>query len=335
MREHGGLIAEEDLARYQPTIWDGGLALDYRGHRVVGVPGACGGITALQGLSVLGQLDLDATAPGSAEDLHLQAEAYRRAFADRYRYVGDPKQVSVPWGGLLSASYARALADGIDAARAAPTVAPGDPWPFESGTAAPAPLAASSPASGGSSTTHLCAVDAERNVVSLTQTIVDGFGCGVVVPGTGVVLNNAMLWFDPEPGRPNSLAPGKRGLNNMSPLIVLRDGRPLLAVGSPGGARIINAMSQVVVNVLDRGMGIQDAIAAPRIDCSGPEVLVDSRVPEATRAALAARGHRLRAVEEDPCAAHFSTPLGILIDPESGALRGGVDPYRLSVAAGF
>jgi len=334
MREHGGLIAEEDLARYQPTLYEGGLEIAYRGCQVVGVPGACGGLTALQGLAILESFDLAALPPDSADALHLQAEAYRRAFADRYRHLGDPKQVRVPWRGLLHPAYARELARAIDPARAAPSVTPGDPWRFEPASEPPAVSSQGSvPPPGGWSTTHICAVDVERNVVSLTQTIVDGFGCGVVVPDTGILLNNAMLWLDPEPGRPNSIAPGKRGLNNMSPLLVLRDGRPLLAVGAPGGARIINAMSQVCVNVLDHGMGIQAAIAAPRLDCSGPELLVDSRLDGVTPA-LAARGHRLRVVEESLHAAHFSTPLGILIDPRTGRLHGGVHPFRVSVAAG-
>jgi gamma-glutamyltranspeptidase/glutathione hydrolase len=335
MRAHGGLIAEEDLARYQPTIWEGGLAIHYRGHLVVGDPGACGSDTALHCLKLLEQLHPSIVAAGGADAAHLRAEAYRRAFADRSRYAGDPKQVPVPWRGLLSDGYAHERARGIDPTRAAPAVEPGDPWRFEPSSAYPAPHAASAPHTRGSSTTHLCAVDAERNVVSLTQTIVDGFGCGVVVPGTGVVLNNAMLWLDPEPGRPNSVAPGKRGHNNMTPLIVLRGGRPLLAVGAPGGARIINGMSEVVSNVLDRGLGIQAAIEAPRLDASGPELLLDSRFPDNVRASLAARGHHLQVVEESFHAAHFSTPLGILIDPERGTLRGGVDPFRISVAAGF
>jgi len=283
---------------------------------------------------LLEAFDLAAGGPDSLRTLHLEAEAYRRAFADRYRYVGDPKQVPVPWQGLLARAYNRQRAAEIDPERATPSVEPGDPWAFAPAGAAAAASGAGMPGSGGHSTTHLCAVDAERNVVSLTQTIVDGFGCGVVIPETGVLLNNAMLWLDPEPGRPNSIAPCKRGLNNMSPLVALRDGVPFLAVGSPGGARIVNAISQVVVNVVDHGLGIQDAIAAPRLDASGPELLLDSRLPDEVLVGLERLGHHQRVVEETFHAAHFSTPLGILIDPRDGRLHGGVHPFKESVAIG-
>lgn len=336
MRQHGGLVSEEDLATYRATLVDGGLTTDYRGHQVVGVPGACGAVTALQSLNILEGFDLARSGAGTPESVHRQAEAFRRAFADRYRYVGDPKQAAVPWSGLLSKAYARALRDRIDPERAAAVVDPGDPWAFESGRlASEAPVAGVFGASGDRSTTHVCAVDGERNVVSLTQTLVNLFGSGVIVPGTGVLLNNAMLWFDPEHGRPNSLEPGKRGLNNMTPLLLLRDGRPFLALGAPGGLRIVNAMAQVVVNVVDYRMGIQDAIAAPRIDCSGRDLLVDARFPDSVPRAMEAMGHRLRVVEESFYGANFSTPLGILIHPETGRLHGGVDPFRPAIAAGY
>src|SRR5581483_9378037 len=134
--------------------------------------------------------------------------------------------------------------------------------------------------------------------VSLTQSLVDSFGSGAVVPGTGVLLNNAMLWLDPEPGRPNSVAPGKRGLNNMTPLMVLQDRKPMLALGSPGGVRIINAVTQVISNVLDHAMSVQEAIDAPRVDASGEAALIDSRFDEDVFDRLEEMGHRVTAVEE-------------------------------------
>ncbi|HET8626237.1 MAG TPA: gamma-glutamyltransferase, partial [Thermomicrobiales bacterium] len=333
MREHNGLITEEDLARYRPTVHEGGLATDYRGYRIVGVPGACGSVTLQQGLTILAGYDLGALGRDSVAATHLQAEAFRLAFADRYRYVADPRQVSVPWTGLLSPAYAAERRSLIDPERAAPAVEPGDPWRFDGGAPAPAggEVREGSP---HSSTTTLAVVDRDRNVVSLTQTLVNAFGCGVVVPGTGVLLNNAMSWFDPRPGQPNSAAPGKRGLNNMNPIVVLRDGRPVLAAGAVGGRKIIQAVAQVVSNVLDFGLGMQDAVAAPRIDCSGPAVQVDSRYPASLPDGLAALGHRVQVLEESFHAYHFATPLGILIDPATGRLHGGVDPFRLSEAAG-
>jgi len=169
----------------------------------------------------------------------------------------------------------------------------------------------------------------------LTETIVNAFGCGVVAPGTGVLLNNAMSWFDPEPGRINSMAPGKRGLNNMAPVIVLRDGKPLLAAGAAGGRRIIQAVAAIVANVIDHGLGIQEAIAAPRIDCSGTNVLVSARFPDAVIAGLERRGHRVERAAETFVRYPFATALGTLIDPATQRLRGGTDPYQPSLAAGY
>lgn len=336
MREHDGLITEDDLTRYQPTVIEGGLTTEYRGYQLIGVPGACGSITAQQALNILEGFDLGALGAGTVEELHLQAEAFRLAFADRYRYVADPRQVPVPWEGLLSKDYASLERGRIDPLRAAAGFAPGDPWRFAASGVAPS-------ASGGrvrvgtdqSSTTHLSTVDRDRTVVSLTQTLVNPFGCCVIPPGTGVLLNNAMSWFDPEPGHPNSAAPGKRGLNNMAPIVVLRDGRPFLSVGAAGGRKIVQAVAQILTNLIDHGMGIQDAIAAPRIDCSGPLVLVDSRYPPSVSDKLAALGHRVRVLEESFHAYHFATPLGIMIDPETGRLHGGVDPFRLAEAVGY
>lgn len=336
MREHDGLIGADDLERYAPTIFEDGLVTDYRGFQLVGVPGASGAITLQQALGILDGYDAPAPDAGTVAGLHAHAEAFRLAFADRFRFVADPKQVDVPWSGLLSRDYARERRALIDAARAAVHVEPGDPWRFE-------PAGASRVPGGGavregtsvSSTTHLSVVDRDRMVVSLTQTLVNPFGCGAVAPGTGVLLNNAMSWFDPEPGNPNSAAPGKRGLNNMAPTIVLRDGRPFLTVGAAGGRKIIQAVAQVITNTIDRGMGIGDAVAAPRLDCSGPAVQLDARFPGSVVSELAAMGHTVQVLEESVHAYHFATPLGILIDPGTGRLHGGADPFRLSEAVGY
>jgi gamma-glutamyltranspeptidase/glutathione hydrolase len=328
----GGLLGASDLAAYQPTIGEG-ITTTYRSDTVVAVPGACGGITALQSLNMLERFDLSALPATSLEALHLKAEAFRRAFADRFRYVGDPKQGRVPWQGLLSKAYAAERAAEIDPHRATEQVLPGDPWAHEDAREPdlPRPLAWGS---GGASTSHLNVVDHDRNVVTLTHTLVNVFGSGAVVPGTGVVLNNAMLWVDPEPGRPNSIGPGKRGLNNLTPLLVLREGRPRLALGAPGGAAIINAVSQVLSGVLDHGLTIQQAIELPRIDCSTAQVMVDARAPAEVTSGLVGLGHRVRLVEETFAAANLATPLAILIDSR-GHLHGGVDALRPATASGL
>lgn len=335
MRENGGLISEEDLARYQASLNEP-LTVDYHGHRVFGVPGACGGITVLQALSILNGYDLASTAAGDVFDYHVQAESMRRAFADRYRYVADPKQVVVPWQGMLSKDYARTIRDQIDLDRATAAVEPGDPWPFETSRSGSPPFVPNASGVGGDgSTTHLCVADQEGNVVALTQTHVANFGSGVVIPGTGVVLNNAMAWFDPAPGRANSLASGKRGLNNMAPVIVTRDGRPVLALGAAGGRRIIQAVTSVLVNIVDHRMGIQEAIAAPRIDCSGPSVVINARVSPEVRSALESLGHRLDVAEDLFNSYPWALAIGILVEAGNGRFHGGVDPVRPASAEGY
>ena len=334
MRENGGLISEEDLSHYRATLAEP-LRIDYCGHQVFAVPGACGGITVLQGLRILECLDLTSADAGSVLDFHLQAEAMRRAFADRYRYVADPKQVAVPWRGLLTKDYAQILANGIQQERASAVVEPGDPWAYDDASNDEGLRPNISGIGGDGSTTHVSVVDREGNAVALTQTHVANFGCGVVVPGTGVVLNNAMAWFDPAVGRANSLASGKRGLNNMSPLIVTRDGRPFLTLGAAGGRRIIQAVTSVLVNVVDHGMGIQEAIAAPRIDCSGSNVVINARVPAEIRSALEAMGHPLEVAEDLFHSYPWALTMGILIEPGSGRFHGGVDPFRPAFAEGY
>ena len=182
-------------------------------------------------------------------------------------------------------------------------------------------------------TTHVCAVDRDGNAVSLTSTLLSGFGCGVTVPGTGVVLNNGMMWFDPVPGRPNSVAGGKKPLANMAPVLLLDGNQPFLSLGAMGGRRILNALPQIIANVIDYGMGMQAAITAPRIDCSLGHVQASDRIPAATLDALRAMGHDVEAIEEDVLSFEFGSPVGILIDGDT--LRGGANPYYPAMAVGL
>ncbi|HEX2186199.1 MAG TPA: gamma-glutamyltransferase [Chloroflexota bacterium] len=328
MREHGGLVSEDDLAAYRPRTPEGPLVGHYRGATLHAAPGATGATSMLQILGILAGYDLGGLGAGSAESLHLWIEASRLAFADRFQYLADPQHVDVPWRGLLAPAYAAERRRAIDPARAAGHYPAGDPWPHEG---RPRPAVTHLPSrpwdSGG--TTHLSVVDRARNAVALTQTLLSW--SGVVLPRTGVVMNDAMGWFDPLPGRANSVAPAKRGLNNMSPVILLADGKPWLTLGAPGGRRIIGTVAQVISNLLDHGMGVQAAISAPKLDCSEPVTKLDARIPEAVRAALHARGHRLAVTESTPGA----SPSAVLIDHASGRLLGGEDPFSEGVAAGY
>ena len=184
-------------------------------------------------------------------------------------------------------------------------------------------------------TTHLNAIDNDRTMVSLTQTLGQGFGSGFVPKGTGIVLVDGMTWFDPVPGHPNSIAPGKRVLWAGSPTLIVRGDTPLLAVGAPGGRKIMSAVTQAIVNVVDFGDGPQDAVNRPRVHDEGEGLLVDSRIPEDVREGLAALGHQVEVKEETLMSAWFARPNAILVDPKTGTLRGGTDQNKPAVAVGL
>src|SRR5690606_37627967 len=167
---------------------------------------------------------------------------------------------------------------------------------------------------GDRDTTHFCAVDRDRTIVSMTQSIVQSFGSGVVVPGTGMLLNNAMSNFDPVPGALGSIGPWRRSIHNGTPAIVLNpDGSPKLAIGGAGGRKIITGMVQVLVNLLDRGWELQDAVAAPRVHNEGWDTQIEDSIPDATRAELERLGHRLEVIHSDFALPVFSRINGIAI----------------------
>jgi len=176
-------------------------------------------------------------------------------------------------------------------------------------------------------------VDAERNAVTCTHT---GAWGDVHPPGTGVYFTHGMAWFTPLPGHANSIAPWKRPMNNMCPLMVLEGGRPVLLQGAPGARRIIHRGVQVLLNQLLHGMGPQNAVAAPTVDGSGQETLVDDRLPAGVLDELRSYGHALRPVQEEPGGrGHFSRPSAVRIDYDAGVVRAGVDVFRPAVALGY
>jgi gamma-glutamyltranspeptidase/glutathione hydrolase len=246
--------------------------------------------------------------------------------------VADPDQADVPWRGLLSDEYATERRREIGPARASASYGPGDPWRYQEAPSGRA-VTAGEPVAASHQTTHFCTMDGRGNAVSVTQTLMSAFGSRVVIPGTGVVLNNGMMWFDPEPGTANSVGPRKRALSNMSPVIAFRDGRARLVAGSSGGRKIMNCNTQIVLNVLDHGMGIQDALSAPRIDCSTAENVVDERVPGEVLDALRAMGHTLRVRQESFQPHLWASPVGIALGAD-GRPRGGVHRFYPAVAVG-
>jgi gamma-glutamyltranspeptidase/glutathione hydrolase len=260
MAKHGGIISLADLKSYK-AIERAPLQGKYRNYTVVTAPpSSSGGIALLEMLGILEGSGYEKGGAGSASAIHYAAEAMRRAYADRNEYVGDPDFVKVPIAGLLDPGYLAKLRATIDPERATPSdaVHPGRP----SGTE-------------HMETTHYSVVDAEGNAVAVTYTLNGGYGNGITVPGLGFLLNNEMDDFASKPGTPNmfglvqgetnAIAPGKRPLSSMTPTIILKDGKLFMTAGAPGGSRISTAVLQVILNVLDFGMNVQDAIDAPRV----------------------------------------------------------------------
>jgi len=275
VQRKGGVLTVEDLANYKP-LWHDPLEGTYRGHHIYGVPPPAGGATTIEALQILdARPPLGPLGPGSSAADHAIAEALKHAFADRARALGDPAFVDVPSRKLTDPAYARELA-----ARVADDKVQ-KPEAYGGKTLAGAP--ADVPHDHG--TSHLCVADGEGNVVALTTTINLGFGAAFFGGSTGVLLNDEMDDFSAQPGVPNAygliggfanaVAPGKRPLSSMTPLLLMKDGRPTLCAGGSGGPLIVSETVQAVVNVIDFGMDAEAAVSAPRIHAQWvPDVLL-------------------------------------------------------------
>ncbi|MYF78946.1 MAG: gamma-glutamyltransferase [Chloroflexi bacterium] len=344
MRRNDGLLTARDLAEYEAEVRHP-VNTHYRGYELLTCPVTAGTITPLQTLNILENFDL--REHGSPEHLHLFIEAARHAFADRYSFVGDPEFVPVPFEGLLSKDYARHISNSIDTDTAnleherelQPWVAYidnplHDPWNYDPQPRPDQALSASPP-SEGDCTTHFSVIDRDRNMVACTQTAVGGFGSSVIVPGTGVLLSNGMVVFNPKPGAANSIAGFKRGLNNMSPVVALKNSKSFLTVGAPGGRRIICRIAHVISNVIDFGMTMQEAITAPSVDAAERETFIDHRIDSQTVETLARMGHNVSVVPEPSTGGGFSRPRGVMIDPDTGLLHAGVHPFGPDEARGY
>ena len=277
IQAHGGFITREDLDRYK-TVERAPVRADYRGWEILGPPPpAASGVHIAQMLNILEGYDMSAMGFGTAETIHVLAEVLKIAFADRAAASGDPDFVGVPVARLISKDYAKARRDAIDPARA------------QSWGAGVQPLESAH-------TTHMTAADAFGNVVATTQTINNLFGAKFLIPGLGTVPNNYMNLYDPRPGHALSLAPGKRVTTSMSPVMALRHGRLVYALGLPGGKRIFPSAMQALLNLIDHGMSLQEAVEAPRVWTEGNALEVELAVPESIRAKLTSLGHQVLAV---------------------------------------
>jgi len=324
MKANGGLVTEADLKAYAPRRREP-LRGSYRGYEILTMPPvSSGGVALLQMLNMLEKDNLQARGFGSAAYVHLVAEAMRRAFADRARFLGDPEfNPEMPVARLVSKDYAATLRRTVREDRASKSTPSSFEWPKES-----------------AETTHLSVLDQDRNAVSLTYTLEDNFGSKIVVPGGGFLLNNEMGDFNAGPGLttpeglvgtdPNLAAPGKRMLSSMTPAILAKDGRPFLVVGSPGGRTIINTVLLTILNVVDFDMNVQEAIDAPRFHHQWlPDHLVYEKygLSPDTVALLRAKGHDVRETEVQGVAE------GIVYDAKADLLEGGSDRRRPDGAA--
>ncbi len=327
IQKNGGILTLDDLKNYQPIIRQP-IFGSYRGYEIVAMPPpSSGGVHLIQMLNILENYPLPWFGHNSSQKIHIVTQAMKFAFADRSYFLGDPDFFDVPVTGLVSKNYANTLYKKIHPVRSTKVAEYGNPEDFNSKTSG--------------NTSHISVIDRDGNCVALTQTVNLMFGSGVIVPGTGILLNNQMDDFSARPGEPNafglvggkanSIAPGKRPLSSMTPTIVLKDGQPVLIVGSPGGPRIITTVLQVIMNVLDHGLDIQSAVDAPRFHHQWlPDYLfLEKEFPLETIKNLKSRGHNTFQQ------LHWSAAEGIWVDSESGWYYGGSDSRLNGKALGF
>jgi len=327
MERSGGYITKDDLAAYVPVERET-VKGTYRGHEIIAMPPvSSGGAALIQALNVLEGFPLGEFGALSSKSIHHIAETERRIYADRSEWLGDPSFFKVPVSGLTSKKYAESLRALINPTRVTPStqVKPGAATQYES-----------------DQTTHYSVIDADGTTVATTTTINGGFGNGQTVTGAGFLLNNEMDDFSAKPGVPNmfgviggvanEVQPGKRMLSSMTPTIIAKDGKPLLVVGSPGGSRIITTVLQVVLNVLDYGMDVQEAVDAPRFHHQWlPDELRIERqgFPKDVVQALEGFGHKV-VVQGDMGDVH-----AIWIDPKTGVRYGASDPRMDGKTIGY
>lgn len=314
--KYGGVFTMEDLANYEVEVMKPVVG-SYRGYDIISSPSpSSGGTIVLEILNILENFDLPSMEDCSAEELHIIAEAFKLAYADRGEYMGDTKFVDVPINGLLSKDYAKKLAGKIDAEVALENVLPDDPWMFEH-----------------EDTTHYSVADAKGNMVSVTSTVNGYFGSSVAVDGYGFVLNNEMADFVVGPDHPNSIAGNKTPLSSMSPTIIMKDGKPFAVLGSPGGTTIIATVAQVVSNLIDHGMTMQEAVDAPRISgFRNNTISYETRIGEDVIAELTEMGHICN--PNDEWNRSFGSVNAVRY-AEDGTLDGAGDPRRDGKALGF
>jgi gamma-glutamyltranspeptidase / glutathione hydrolase len=333
---NGGLFRYEDFAEYTAEV-ETPVSIDYRGYQIYKNPSASQGPTELIALNLLEGYDLKALGQNSPDFLHTSVEAVKLGMADREKYLGDMDFIKIPYDGLLSKDYARERRKLIDPAKASMDLRPGSPEKFAADASPldrPLHEVLDGDARHDGDTSYIAVVDKDRNMVSFEPSLHSSFGTGVVMGDTGIIFNCRGDYYSLVRGEANALEPGKRPRSTLQSTLIMKGGQPYAILGSPGGDDQVMRTMQTLINMIDFGMNIQQAIEAPRWSSrafpASPfphtmypgDMSVESRIPEATRQALVSRGHKL----------HVAPPwslgsnAGIIVDMNTGTLSAGADP---------
>ncbi|MCP4725571.1 MAG: gamma-glutamyltransferase, partial [bacterium] len=315
IQNNGGYLNKSDLENFAVKIRTP-LKGNYQGYEIYSpyLPSA-GGMQVIQILNVLENYNLKKLGHNSPEYIHLLAEVFKQSFADRNHFAGDPEFADVPIEDIISKNYAKDISKTIDMEKPQYDYRPyGSP-------------------EESISTSHLSVIDGQGNIVAATQTINHFFGSGVAVPGRGFLLNDEMADFSNLRDNPNCIAPNKKPVSSMTPTIILKDGKPFLTVGSPGASRIISALVQIIVNLVDFDMSLDQAIEAPRVHSVTRKLYVEGILDIAVIEALKTLGHSVEVRGEKDL--YFGGAQGILKDPSTGKLIGGADSRRDGFARGY
>jgi gamma-glutamyltranspeptidase/glutathione hydrolase len=320
MESHGGLLSAQDLAEYSPLEETHDTLPSYRGHPMIGALRGSGSTTTIEILKILEQFPIADLGHNSAAVVRILVEVFNRGFIDRFSLLDNADLSNAPTAQIWSEDYAKQVAAEI---RGRKHILAGQ----TPAVAAPPP----------GHTTHLSAMDRRRTSVAHTQTLLSLFGSMVVIPETGIVMNNGMMWFDPRPGQANSIEGGKRCLSAVSPLILLdrEEALPYLVVGASGGRKIMTAVTQVISNVVDHGMRVQEAVAAARVHRELAEILIDSRVKAGVGSALLEQGYQVLLQEETYASGHFGLVSAIGFRKDTGTLHSGIEPLKYGMAIGM
>lgn len=350
VRRLGGLLEADDLYNCRAQVGDA-KKIKFRDTEIWAPNGPCGAETMLQILQIWQALYPEGSPLiDSPQRFKHLANTIWHAFADRYHWLGDPDFINVPSEGILSSTYAHEIANQIRQSVPPPSTPSGydgpwtyfskhaahDPWPHQENGRVPAPKwnphGSTAPTSG---TTHVSVIDRSGMSVSLTHTAANIFGSKVVCPNTGLLFDAAMGWFNAVPGAANSIAGGKRPLANMGPLMITRSGYPIASIGAPGGRRIISAVTQLAINIVDRKMDAEAALLAPRCDASGPDLLVSERLePLIERDEELAKHTKYVSEQHEGFSYELARPLVATCD-EKGKLSAAGDPFTRNFAIGI